>query len=170
MASHIQVKNLQHLEALQNHEENELAYVEDIKKVYYWTAENGWQPVDIKNKGLELNLYEINKNIIGQLKPIERNELFDKAGMVFDFFANSHPNAHYMLLCREYNYYTIFEFADFATEDFVDAVLGVVADLGEVYAIEEAESALEFWVKPTDCDDPMVFILFPYDAGVVYYV
>lgn len=170
MASHIQVKNLQHLEALQIHEENELAYVEDIKKVYCWTAEKGWQPVDIENKGLELNLYEINKNIIGQLKPLTRDKLFDKFNIIFSFFTSTHPNTHYMLLCREYNYYTIFEPATSATEDFTDAVLGIAADLGEVYAIEEAESALEFWIKPEGCDSPMVFILFPYDAGVVYYV
>lgn len=160
---------------MQNHEDGELAYVEDEKKIYTWHSEDGWQPIDVENKGLELNLYELNKNIINQLQPMAHENICNKSELIFNFFTNTVPNKHYMLLCKEYNYYTIFEAVlpddNYNYEDdFVSAVLGVVEELGPVYAIEEAETAIEFWIKPEDYDEPIVFILFPYDAGVVYYV
>lgn len=175
MASHITVKNLSHLFAIQNHEEGELAYVEDIKKIYSWQPEDGWQPVETKGKGLEMNLYELNKNIIGQLEPMGYEALQDSGSIIFDFFTKTAPNKHYMLLCKEYNYYTIFESIlpedNYNYEDdFVSAVLGIVDELGPVYTIEATEGSIEFWIKPNGSDEPFVFILFPYDMGVVYYV
>lgn len=175
MASHITVKDLNHLYAMQNHEDGELAYVESEKKIYSWHPEVGWQLVEVNNKGLELDLYSLNKNIIGQLQPMTHEDVCNKSNIIFDFFTNTAPNKHYMLLCKEYNYYTIFEAVMPENsynyeEDFVDAVLSIVEEVGLVYAIEEAESAVEFWIKPEKYDEPMVFILFPYDAGVVYYV
>lgn len=168
MAQHITVKNLNHLYAIQNHEDGEMAYVEDEKKIYIWQPEDGWRPIETENQGLELNLYELNKNIIGQFQIMTHEDIYDKSGIIFEFFTNTAPNKHYMLLCKEYNYYTIFEAVlpednYNYEEDFVSAVLGIVEELGSIYAIEEAETAIEFWIKPEGYDEPMVFILFPYD-------
>jgi hypothetical protein len=59
------VKNKSLLEAIQNHTDGELAYVEDIKEWYQWNEENKeWVKVNLEGKGLELNLYDLNKNII----------------------------------------------------------------------------------------------------------
>jgi hypothetical protein len=37
---------------------------EDTKEVFMWDEEQGWVSIDIENKGLELNLYDLNKNVI----------------------------------------------------------------------------------------------------------
>lgn len=42
MSKYLTVKNLQHLYALQNHEDGEFAYVEEDKKIYVWHPEDGW--------------------------------------------------------------------------------------------------------------------------------
>lgn len=120
-----------------------------------------------------MNLYDLNKNIINQMKPMTQGEFYDKANdIIFDLFITKPVNYYFMLLCKEYNYYTIFAPGemDKVEEDFVSAVLGIVEELGPVYEIERTEGSIEFWIKPEGCEEPMIFILFPYDAGVVYYI
>ena len=76
-----------------------------------------------------------------------------------------------MLLSKEYNYYTIFE-SDLmlSMPDFASAVATIIHELGYVYSIELLnDGAVEIWIKPFEEDLPMVFYLFPYDRGVVYY-
>ena len=79
-------------------------------------------------------------------------------------------NKHYMLLCNEYNYYTIFEEERIVmNKPFSDTVIEIITELGEVYSIETVEdnSAVEIWIKIAEEETPMVFYLFPYDMGVV---
>lgn len=175
MVKYLVVKNLSHLYALQNHEDGELAYVESDKKVYVWHPEDGWQLIDIENKGLELNLYDLNKNLMNQMEPWPKERLWQEGNdIIFKFFTTEPYDKHYMLLCAEYHYYTIFDGdadAD-ATDDFTSTVLGIVEELGPVYSIDKTEDgdALEFWIKPLNQPEPLVFLLFPYDRGVVRYV
>lgn len=75
-----------------------------------------------------------------------------------------------MLLCNEYNYYTIFEEERIVMNiPFSDTVIEIITDLGDIYSIEPTEEndAVEIWIKITEKETPMVFYLFPYDAGVV---
>lgn len=81
-------------------------------------------------------------------------------------------NTHYMLLCKEYNYYTIFECDSMLNmPTFGAAVCEIVSNIGEVYSIDPTENkdAVEIWIKPEGEENAMAFYLFPYDAGVVYY-
>lgn len=173
MASYITVKDLNHLYAMQNHEENEIAYVEDLKKIYSWQDSDGWQELNVENKGLQLNLYELNKNIMSQMNPMTKEDIYNKSGEIFEFYTEVAPNDYYMLLCREYNYYTLFapdfRYKNHGEDDFVSAVLSIIEELGPVYSIEKTETAIEFWIKPEGSETPLAFYLFPYDAGVVYY-
>ena len=81
-------------------------------------------------------------------------------------------NIHYMLLCKDYNYYTIFE-SDTMTSipNFSAAVCEIISKLGKVMSIEltETEDAVEIWIIPEGEESAFAFYLFPYDAGVVYY-
>ena len=61
------VANKASLYALQNHEPGEMAYCEDTGEIYIWDEEYGWSLMTAENKGLELNLYDLNKNVISQL-------------------------------------------------------------------------------------------------------
>ena len=82
-------------------------------------------------------------------------------------------NNHYMLLCKEYNYYTIFE-SDAVlinTPTFGEAVYEIISNIGDVFSIDATDdgTAIEIWIKPDGQESAFVFYLFPYDAGVVYY-
>lgn len=125
-----------------------------------------------------MNLYGLNKVLVNQLNPLTKEELFDKE-KVFINLHKKFANKHYMLLCKEYNYYTIFEEERIImNKPFSDTVIEIITELGEVYSIEPTEDndAIEIWIKipklilsETDLeeDTPMVFYLFPYDMGVV---
>lgn len=164
---HIVVPNLTSLYALQNHEEDELAYVEDTKQVFCW-KENDWQEVKTKNKGLELNLYDLNKNIIDQMEPLTADELIEKIDLI-NGLRKKVKNQYYMLLCHEYRYYTIFARELNCKYNLGGIVIQLASALGNVYSIEEAsgDTAIELWIKPNNYDSPLIFYLFPYDQGVV---
>lgn len=85
---------------------------------------------------------------------------------LFKDFYNKTDNNHYMLLCKEYNYYTIFELEDMLQfPDFAGAVSDIISELGNVYSIENDSTggAIEIWIKPEGEETPLVFYLFPYD-------
>lgn len=91
---------------------------------------------------------------------------------IFEDLHRTSMNTHYMLLCKEYNYYTIFECDSMLNmPTFGAAVCEIVSNIGEVYSIDltENEDAIEIWIKPEGKESPMAFYLFPYDSGVVYY-
>lgn len=117
----------------------------------------------------KLNLYDLNKNLVNQLKPLTKEEIFNKE----KDFINLHKrfsNKHYMLLCKEYSYYTIFEEERIImNKPFSDTVIEIITALGDIYSVEPTENndAIEIWIKPDEEEMPMVFYLFPYDTGVV---
>lgn len=163
----LEKENLNTLEA----EIGEIAYSKEEQKYYVYTGNRIWTEIKIdKDTGLNLNLYDLNKSIISQLKPLEKSEIFGKAQSIRDLRHNS-KNKHYMLLCKDYSYYTIFEEKE--NDEFYnlsDAVLTIAFELGDVYSIEKTgDGAVEIWIKPTGEEEPYAFYLFPYDAGVVYY-
>lgn len=163
------VKDKQTLNALQNHELGEIAICSDTKEMFTWDGEE-WIPANIENKGLKFNLYELNKNIINQMTPMTPDEINMKTELINDY-AYSIENTHYMLLCRDYNYYTVFSYSEmFTFSNFATAVCTIISELGEVYSIDYLDDkAIEIWIKPIGEENPYAFYLFPYDAGVVYY-
>ena len=164
------VQNKAQLFALQNHEPGEMALCSDTNEVYCWDEKTGWSLINVEGKGLELNLYDLNKNIIEQLDPLTTNEVSMKMGLINEYYQKAN-NTYHMLLCRDFNYYTIFNYDNMlAFPDFAGAVCTTITELGDVYSIELLEDgAMEIWIKPTGEESPYAFYLFPYDAGVIYY-
>lgn len=165
------VNNKAELFAVQNHEPGEMALCKDTNEIYLWDEDHGWSLITAEGKGFEMNLYDLNKNVINQLDPLTQGEISMKMGLIKDFY-NKTDNNHYMLLCKEYNYYTIFELEDMLQfPDFAGAVSDIISELGDVYSIENDSTgrAIEIWIKPEGEETPLVFYLFPYDQGVVYY-
>lgn len=116
-----------------------------------------------------MNLYELNKTLVNQLKPLTKEDIYNKEKEIIALHKRF-DNKHYMLLCNEYNYYTIFEEERIVmNKPFSDTVIEIITELGEVYSIETTESndAIEIWIKIAEEETPMVFYLFPYDTGVV---
>ena len=167
---HIVVNSKAELFAIQNHEPGEMAMCIDTKEIFIWDEEKGWIKMDVLNKGLELNLYELNKNIVDQLDPLTPDEITMKTGLIRDYYQKAN-NTYHMLLCKDFNYYTIFNYDSMLSLlDFPSVVCTIITELGEVYSIELLEDgAMEIWIKPTGENAPYAFYLFPSDAGVVYY-
>ena len=171
LTNYLVVPSISALHALQNHTEGECVYCEEDSKIYSWQENEGWGPIEFENKGISMNLYELNKSIINQLEPMTNSDIASKMDL-FEFLQLKHMNIHYMLLCKDYNYYTIFE-SDTMTSipNFSAAVCEIISKLGKVMSIEltETEDAVEIWIVPEGEESAFAFYLFPYDAGVVYY-
>ena len=156
--------------AMQNHEPGEMALCKNTNEIYIWDEEHGWSLITAEGKGFEMNLYDLNKNVISQLDPLTPGEITMKMSLFKDYCDKAN-NLYHMLLCRDFNYYTIFNYSSVPnTPDFSSMVCTVITELGEVYSIELLEDgAMEIWIRPTGEESPYAFYLFPYDAGVVYY-
>lgn len=164
------VKNKMELYALQNHEPGEIAMCMDTNAIYVWDEDKGWTQISIENKGFEMNLYDLNKNVMNQLEPLNSKDIVDKMDLINEYYFKAN-NKYHMLLCKDFNYYTIFARDSLLMlSDFADAIITIITELGDVYSIELLEDgAMEIWIKPTGEKEPYVFYLFPYDGGVVYY-
>ena len=88
-----QIKKLKTLNALQNHDENEIIFCEENEKYYTWQENDGWQEVQINGNGVSMNLYELNKSIVNQLTPLTISEILDKAQIIEDMH-NTVRNIH----------------------------------------------------------------------------
>ena len=159
--------------AMENLDEGTLYFCQEPHPGKMYIKANGEiTPIEAsENSGLlQLNLYDLNKNIINQLDPMTKEEVKSYSGLIAEYKSKSNDN-HHMLLCRDYNYYTIFEWSEFPPlEKFEDAVIEIINELGTVYSIEQLEDgAIEIWIKPIEEESVMAFYLFPYDPGVVYY-
>lgn len=122
----------------------------------------------IKDNSVSMNLYEINQQLINNFKPYTSEQRKDLAAGIMEFL-NKTDNRTYMLLCRDINYYTMFLRQTIPTPDyqfFWQAVLLCAQDLGDIVNHDIFEDRIEIWVKNGD-NLPYVFILFPYDRGVV---
>ena len=165
------VPTLSALYALKNHTEGELFYCEENSKIYMWQDDKGHE-TNIENKGVSMNLYALNKNIINQLPTMDNTDIINKFDL-FDELRAAAGNKHYMMLCKDFNYYTIFasDAPNAELSGFSATIAEIIDEIGEVKSIEftEDKSAIEIWIVPNESEDAYVFYLFPYDAGVVYF-
>ena len=167
--NYLMVDNFCQLQALRNHDENEIVYCQEEQKMYRWNGKD-WEVIVPENgSGIEMNLYDLNKNIISQLKPLTKEEVENKLE-IFSSYHQTFANKYYMLLCKEYSYYTVFAKGNYSIS-FAEAVKEIVAEIGDIYSIEltENKAAIEIWIKPDGEEEPYAFYLFPYDGGIVYY-
>ena len=116
-----------------------------------------------------MTLYDVNKMLIKQLPPMSEEQIKDKCGKLLESFYN-YKEKYYMLLCREYNYYTVFEKNNCVDQPFVYAVIDIIKDLGDIHTVNKNDDGvLEFWITPYGEDDVYAFFLFPYERGIVYF-
>ena len=90
----IKVSNLDILKALPNHQQGEIAFVEDQNSTYiYMNDEQGWVPFKAKTNtdGLQMNLYELNKSIVSQL-PVFDNNAWNGAEKIVNDWISSQLN------------------------------------------------------------------------------
>ena len=166
------VKTLKELEAIKPEDLSEkeaLVYCEETSKIYSFNEEGKLEPVSVNGESLKFNNYELNKQIVAQLTPLDNTKIQQKTRMLNTFYEET-KNKYYMLLCKEYNYYTLFVKNEKELNNFGKTVVEILQELdGEIYAIDRIQSAIEIWIKPNEIEEPLVFYLFGYDNGVVYY-
>ena len=172
----IRIKNDTELNEIKNPEDGQVVYNE-VENKYFMYKNEQWFPVEGKmtGQGLELNLYDLNKNIIEQL-PDFGDSQWEGAEKVFGDWLAKQTCTHFMLYGREINYFTIFKKgvigeSDFAT--FWDGLKECLKALGPVRSIgvneleDGSASSIEIWLKYGDTITCMY--LFNYDEGIVTY-
>lgn len=158
----ITVENLQILNSLQFHEENEFALVKDEQKIYQY--KNGSWNEYKSEQGLGVTLYEINKMAVAQLPDLDD----DKIDAIKKDLKARLKSEYYMLLCRDANYYTVFiRDENLDVPRFEDEVIECLKALGRIRAIDfEDDDAVECWVMDVN-DVAHVAYLFRYNEGVI---
>jgi len=161
-------KDLQSLLLKKHSKEGDIAICEDTRKVYQYV--NGeWEPMKMSG-GLEMSLYEMNKQIIAQLPPYDDRDLL-KLRKRINKFTEKLYNSYYMLLCKDFNYYTIFAHNEADAGEFKTighAVVAIIKEMNaQVYSADNMEDRFEIWLKPEGEEEIYDFLFFPYDEGVV---
>lgn len=115
------------------------------------------------------NLYDLNKQIMQDMKPLTELELGGIQAKVEDWF-NMIIDTYAMLLCHERRDYTIFHLYEtqnpnppaVAAKEF----LGCLTDRGEILSIDlNKDNAWEIWLKIDNI--PYCYFLFRYDNAVI---
>jgi hypothetical protein len=112
-----------------------------------------------------MNLYDLNKSIISQLKTIDD---FAASITLINDFAENTKNKYYMLYAKDISYFTIFHIEKYG--EFTNLGNGVIECLHNVGAVKsidytENKDAIEIWIQQDD--EPICAYLFPYDNGIV---
>ena len=130
-------------------------------KYYIWHEDN-WHEFSMENSGIEMDLYDMNKQIITQLPDLTD---WDRVEQLFNDFHTSWRNKYYMMYGKEISYFTVFKIVE--PHLFGSVVMDCIPNVGIVKAIDltETEDAVEIWVMYED--EPTCLYLFPYDMGIV---
>ena len=116
-----------------------------------------------------LTNYDLNKMVIKQLPAKTTNGQLIEEKSLLRQFDNICMNKYYMLLCNDIHYYTVINHTDNSNEStFYNIVIELLQDNGDIKLIDWASKdheAIECWIE--NSTDVYMFMLFPYDWGVV---
>lgn len=129
---------------------------------YYAWKDGSWHEVKMEGANLELNLYDMNKQIIAQLPDLTD---WDKIEVLLNDFYNIHHNTYYMMYGKEISYFTLFKVNEPLM--FGEIVIECFPGIGTVKAVDitDTNDAVEIWVLHNN--EPTCLYLFPYDMGLV---
>lgn len=110
------------------------------------------------------NLYDINKQIMKQVTPVEKIKMF--ANIKNYFLSREHK--YYMMLCHERRDYTVFKMnSRFSANKAITELDECFQCRGELCSAEldANENAIEIWLKINN--EMFCYYLFPYDDAVI---
>lgn len=123
---------------------------------------------------MNFTVYDYNKNIMKQWPVLEGEGLENVKKELRNYLENTPAEQYLMMLCREKNDYTLFNFYDtwddaqFANdviECFENRELGIV----NVEVIDDGV-AIEVWVKrPGQMEEADLYYIFPADSMIIEY-
>lgn len=119
---------------------------------------------------LGMTEYEINKMIVAQLPSLITEKQLSKGKELIKKFTHNYfpfTMGHYMLLCNDIHYYTVFEVCDEYEEKVEDIILECLQNIGVIQQINynENNTAIECWIKNEK--GVFMFLLFSYDWGFI---
>lgn len=173
----ISLQNKEELYSVSEVEEGQVVYLRDSEE-YFLYQKGAWFPVqaEVTSEGLQLNLYELNRNIISQL-PDFGDTQWEGAQQVFNTWMDGKTCKYFMLYGREINYFTIFKKNELTTQKAeFETIFGAVRDCLEavgpvksisINEIDDGSSSIEIWIKYEDLVTCMY--LFEYEEGIVTY-
>lgn len=165
----IEVPNKNALEALQNHQDGEIAFC--TEEGIYYSYHNGWVPIPVEKDGngeIHLNLYALNKQIVSQLPPFDEQRIKDAKESLDNWYKKDTP---YLLYGQEISYFTLFyPTKDKDESNFVNCVFDCLESVSTyIYSFDIiSENNIEIWIDDGD-GEATVLYLFNYAEGMVYY-
>ena len=89
-------------------------------------------PEEYRKQKPQLTLYDLNKQMVAQLAPIDMTdeEVSKRYTKAFNEFSKNIKNKYYMLLCRELNYFTLFHKSSKNSETMGDIVQEILGNYG----------------------------------------
>lgn len=131
-------------------------------QVLVW-KDGSWHTVKMEGGGVNVGLYDMNKQIISQMPILED---FEKAMDDIWTLYETYHNKYFMLYGKEISYFTVFKIIEpqYLGEEVLDCCLNV--GLIKAMDLTEPGDAVEIWVQPQD-GEPTCLYLFPYDSGIV---
>ena len=142
-------------------------YMEYLRNQVKANPEQAQQPV------AQISMYQMNKDLIRNLKKMNNMEINKALERVADWF--NPAETHYALLNHERHYFTIFEVSETDIKGNAQSFIHEVKDIlmhyygdNDIRAIDlDTNGAVEIWAMWDG--EPTVAYLFPYSQGVVYY-
>lgn len=110
--------------------------------------------------------YEMDQAVITSRPYLLTSQLEDKKQILSDY---AKTGKYFMLLCRDTNYYTLFDVVDEPLlTHFADDVIECAQTQGGIKIIDltEDQDAIEIWVQPMG-EEPIIMYLFHYEEGVI---
>ena len=118
---------------------------------------------------IEINNYQIHKQLYSQMKPLDDEKLGEKLASVGSWFSAHMKHKYFMLMCKEESYYTVLHIKDMNYSKAVKELHNLLDFQGDILDIRyvHGEDAYECWVKGEDDEEAKMFYLFLYDWGVI---
>ena len=150
--------------------EGEMAYAVDTDKLFIYNNNEWVEYVPPKNN-IELSLYDLNKQIISQSKPLTDDVILEKMSLINEYKNKNSINSYFMLYGNEISYFTLFhgefDVNGVELETLSEAVISCLNDLGNIKSIELTDyNSIEIWIETEDNETTCLY-LFPYDNGVI---
>jgi hypothetical protein len=163
------IEQVETLEAILEPYAGQTVWCSTEDKVYRYDPIEGWQYIpDDAESSVGMSMYDINKQIIAQLSPIDEEDMVVVKREIIRKYCDQMKAEYYMLLCRDINYYTVFRIdTKLADETIEDVLVDCANYIGTIKSIgfTEDEQALELWM--TNEEDTYAAYFFPYDQGVI---
>ena len=156
---------------LANHSKNgDICIVEETAETFEF-QDGKWIPYisSLSGKGPEISLYELNRSIM-RTEPNYNSEQIQNFIKDINNYHNKQKNVYYMMLSVENSYYTVFvnnPEDDSKIKGLGSAILAISLAIGPIIGHEICENHVEIWLRHEKDDEAYIYMLFPYDGGVV---